>query len=87
MDLTLRYIERSLLVVPNDSADLVDTLDNNKPIKTRSVMLGSAGDLSFMDDSGVVRTIQNLAVGIMHPIGTKRIMATGTTSTQVYVMW
>ncbi len=65
------------LITPNDNTDL--------SFITRAISFASAGDLAIVTHDGTELTIPSaaLAAGIMHPIGIKRVKATGTTATGI----
>lgn len=68
-----------LLITPNDLSDL--------PTKVRGISFGGAGDLAILDEDGNPQIISGLAAGIIHPIATTRVLASGTTATNIVVYW
>lgn len=74
----LEYLKELFLVSPNDSVDLNTT--------TRAISFSGAGALRVeLEDSDAAVTIPSgaLAAGVCHPLGVKRIYATGTTATGI----
>lgn len=63
-------------ITPNDSTEFN---------RCRCVLLGVAGDLAIQNEDGTTTTIVGLAAGIWHPMSTKKILATGTTATNICV--
>ena len=66
-------------ITPNDSTDLRQ--------KSRGILLASAGALSVYDYQQNSVTITGLAVGIIHPIQTTRILASGTVASGICVFY
>jgi hypothetical protein len=67
-------------VVPNNSSDL--------PVTCRALWVGTAGDVALMADGDAVAvTIKNVANGTLVPIRTRRVMATGTTATDIVALY
>lgn len=64
-------------VVPSDTSNL--------PTLPRFLVIGGGGVLSIMDERGVVSSI-SVAAGVV-PLMPMRILATGTTATQVLACW
>jgi hypothetical protein len=60
-------------ITPNDGADI--------PLRPRFIFVGTAGNVVMRGDSDVSVTVA-LTVG-WHPIGPKRILATGTTAAAI----
>lgn len=75
---------KAMSVTPDNSNDF---LDSGKVVLCRGVSVGVTGDLAWQDADGVSRLAKGLAAGIIHPISTKRILATGTTATSISVYW
>lgn len=75
---------KAMAVTPDDSNDF---LDSSKSVLCRGVSLTVGGNVSWLDENGVSRTAAALAAGLIHPISTKRILATGTTATGITVYW
>ncbi len=66
-----------ILVTPSDTLPLKY---HGTPLKCRAISFVTAGDLAILDDLGTTVIIPNgaLVAGIMHPISTDKILATGT---------
>lgn len=79
------YYLNAQAVTPDDNNNLV--YDTNKPITTRGISIGVAGDLAIHDKDGNAVTLKNLAAGVIHPISTKRVLATGTVATEITAYW
>lgn len=62
-------------IVPNDTADLT--------YMSRGIYIGGAGDLTCVTVGGSVGTFVGLVAGTILPIRTTRVMATGTTATNL----
>ena len=62
-------------ITPSDTADI--------PFKPRGVIVGVSGNLAVIDSLGVTTIIPSLAAGIFHPIRPVRVLATGTTATNI----
>ena len=73
----VKYAVDAFLVTPHDSNELSEV--------TRAISFGTAGTLKITTEDGTDITIPSgaLAVGIMHPIGARRIWSTGTTVTNI----
>lgn len=50
---------------------------------TRAIYVGVSGDLRVIMPDNTIVTFVDLAAGIFHPIQIKRVMATGTTATDI----
>lgn len=74
-------------ITPNNSADLVD--GDGNPVQARGIMFKDAatGSLSFVGANGGNAVVLGLAQGIIHPIMTRRIRATGTDVTNIFIFW
>lgn len=62
-------------VTPHDANVLSET--------TRALYVGSAGSLAVVLASGAAVTFAGVASGTMLPVRTTRVMATGTTATDI----
>ena len=65
-------------VTPDDDTDL--------PYVTRTIYVGTSGDMEVTTAGGEDVTLANLPVG-WHPIRVSRIHATGTTATDIVAGW
>lgn len=74
----------SMAVTPSDAALI---LDGSEPVKCRGISFSGAGSITYLDPKGAQRVLNGLAAGIIHPISTNKIFATGTTATGIYVYW
>ena len=75
-----------VLVTPSDSDVLSFTTQFGKQIqKCRAISFAAVGDLAIKDGNDVTVIIPSgaLAAGVMHPISTQKILATGTTATGI----
>lgn len=58
---------------------------------TRGIYIGGAGDVAVeaLNESGVYAavTMVGLAVGVWHPVVCRRVLATGTTATNILRGW
>ena len=66
-------------VTTSDSTDLIS--------RSRGILLGVAGDIAIHDENGNTVVISALAAGVIHPISTKRILATSTTATDICIFY
>ncbi len=62
-------------ITPDDATDL--------PRMTRAVMVAAAGDLAVVLKSGETLTLPALTPGAIYPVRIARVLATGTTATDV----
>jgi len=66
-------------VTPNDSADLSET--------ARGIYVGGEGDVSVVTAGGSSVTFSAIAAGTVLPVIVARVMATGTTATDIVALW
>jgi len=66
---------RAISITPNDSADL--------DVITRGMYVGVSGDLAVHMADGSIATFVGLAAGVIHPLSVVRVLATGTTATDI----
>ncbi|MGB7243560.1 MAG: hypothetical protein WBC93_15930 [Sulfitobacter sp.] len=66
-------------VTPNDSADL--------PTSARGIYVGGAGNVALVTTDGDTLTFAGAAAGATLPICTARVLATGTTATNLLALW
>lgn len=66
-------------VAPNDGVDLAR--------EGRGLYVGAAGDLKATLHDGSVVTFAAIGVGVIHPVRIKRVWATGTTATNILVVF
>jgi hypothetical protein len=52
-------------------------------IRTAAIFVGTGGDLNLEDDNGNVALLKNVAAGVVHPFYARRVLATGTTATDL----
>jgi len=79
----------SVIISSSSKPQLVTTSDtvafkwNGAPAVTKGIAISVAGDVAIKDELGntVVIPAATLAIGMIHPIATGQIMATGTTAT------
>jgi len=72
--------DHAVAVTPNDSTDLANT--------TRALYVGVSGDIVAImaeDDSSV--TFKGVGSGAVLPLRVKRILATGTTATDIVALY
>ena len=62
-------------IVPSDTIEI--------PLRPRAIVVGTSGNLAVVDGLGVTTIIPNLVAGIFHPIRPVRILATGTTASNI----
>lgn len=62
-------------ITPNDGADL--------PTLPRALMVAGGGDIAVVMQDGTSLTLPGLAAGVIYPVRTSRILATGTTATGI----
>ena len=67
-------------VTPHDS--------NNLPSgQCRGIYIGGVGNLTVLDAGGTPITFTALAVGVVDPSATARILSTGTTATAIIALY
>lgn len=62
-------------ITPNDSADLART--------TRALYVGQTGNVRVTTSAGDTLTLANMQGGVLYPIRIARILATGTTASDL----
>lgn len=62
-------------VTPSDTVDLVDV--------TRAIYVGGAGALRVVMRDGQTVTFANMQAGVCYPLRVQRVLATGTTATNL----
>ncbi|PJE32676.1 hypothetical protein PSM7751_01402 [Pseudooceanicola marinus] len=70
---------RHAAVIPSDSTDL--------PVRPRALYVGTGGDLALRDAAGVVAIRRNVAAGTEIAFEAVRVMATGTTASDILAIW
>ena len=71
-------IQHATAVVPNDAVDL--------PHVTRALYLGGAGDVTVTLRGGATVTFVAMGTG-WHPLRAVRVLATGTTASDILGCW
>lgn len=72
---------------PAESATAITPNDSTTFPPTRGVYAGVSGDLAVqMSDGGSNVTLVGLAAGVIHPLSVVKILATGTTATDIIVL-
>jgi len=66
---------RAFPVTPDNLNDLAHT--------TRAIYVGAYGDLRVITAGGDIVTFVGLAAGLLHSIRVRRVMAAGTTATNI----
>lgn len=64
---------------PSDTVDISQT--------TRAIMVNITGDIEVLTPEGKQVTLFGLAIGTMYPFQVKRILSTGTTATNITVIF
>ena len=67
------------------NAILSDTID--MPFDARGIYLGVAGDVKLITPAGSILLLKNLVAGVIHPIETRRVFNSGTTATNIVLLW
>ena len=70
---------RHAAVIPSDSTDL--------PVRPRALYVGTGGDLAIRDAAGAVAIRRNVAAGTEIAFEAVRVMATGTTASDILAIW
>jgi hypothetical protein len=65
-------------VTPSDSASI--------PV-TNGIYVGVAGDVVVLTQGGTQQTFKTLNAGVIHPIKVSKILATGTTATNILAIY
>ena len=68
-------IENGYAVTPADGSD--------QPQVTRALWVGGAGDVAVITRGGNTITFSGVAAGTLIPVRTTRVLATGTTATNI----
>ena len=68
-------LDEGFEVTPDDAVDL--------PEVTRAVFLGQGGDLAVQFPSGNEVVFRNIKSGVLYPLRLSRILATGTTASDL----
>ncbi|MXU64187.1 spike base protein, RCAP_Rcc01079 family [Oceanomicrobium pacificus] len=71
--------QNALAVVPDDATDL--------PWITRALYVGGGGDLRVRMQDGTDVTLANASAGTQYALRVERVLATGTTATDIVAMW
>jgi hypothetical protein len=66
-------------ITPNDTTDLGTVC--------RGIYVGGAGDLAVITAGGDTVTLTAVAVGVVYPLRVSRVLATGTTATNLVAVW
>lgn len=72
--------DKLVAVTPNDSADL--TLPNGF-VGTTYLYVGVSGDVAVVTAAGDSVTLKSVAAGYFHPVSVRKVLATGTTATDI----
>jgi len=70
--------EYAAVVTPNDSVDL--------PLKARALFVGGAGNIAVVTRGGSSVTFTGVAAGSILPVAVNRVLATGTTATNIMAL-
>ena len=68
------------VITPSDTANLEF---NSKKVRCRAILIGVGGNLAIRNEDGTTVTLVGLVAGGLYPISTDRILATGTTATDI----
>jgi hypothetical protein len=71
-------------VTPSNIATL--TYHGNQA-RCRAIYVGVTGNVAVADDQGTSVTFVGLVAGVVHPISTNKIFATGTTATSIIALF
>ena len=66
---------RAEAIVPNDGADLIRA--------TRAIFVGQTGNLRLRTVGGDIVTLANVQGGVIYPLRADRVLATGTTASDI----
>ena len=66
---------RAEAIVPNDGADLIRA--------TRAIFVGQSGNLRLRTVGGDIVTLANVQGGVIYPVRAARVLATGTTASDI----
>lgn len=70
----------AVAVTPSDGADLARGA-------TKGLYIGGAGNVAIITSGGDTVTFNGLTIGNIHPISVKRVLATGTTATNIVAVY
>jgi nitrogen fixation protein len=85
MNDTFRKHTRSLTSPPEHGAAVVPGTDLAHV--TRALYVGGGGNLAVRLQDGTELTLANMPAGTLLPIRVTRILATGTTATEIVGLW
>lgn len=66
-------------ITPNDSTDLT--------FVTRTIYVGTGGNVAVVGPTGATAVFKNVFAGASLPIRVSRVLATGTTATDLVALW
>ena len=69
----------AVAVTPNDSTDIARI--------SRGLYIGGSGDVAVITKDGTTTTLVNALAGTYLPIRVSRVLATGTTATNIVAMY
>jgi len=75
------------LTSPPEHAAAITPADQPLAHVTRAVYVGTGGDLAVKMAGGAVVTLANVASGSLLPIRVERVLASGTTASQILGLW
>ena len=67
-------------ITPHDTNNLEF---NSKKVRCRAILVGGAGNIAVRNEDGTTTVLVGLVAGGLYPISTDRILATGTTATDI----
>lgn len=70
----------AVAVTPSDSTDLTRGA-------TKGLYIGGAGNVAVITSGGDTVTFNAITIGNVHPISVKRVLATGTTATNIVAVY
>ena len=70
---------RAVAVTTNDGSDLA--------FVARALYVGGAGDIALITSGGDTVTFAAVTAGSILPVRTARVLATGTTATNIIAIW
>jgi hypothetical protein len=69
------------------SATTITPNDSTVFAQTRGLYIGGAGNVAVVMADGTSATFNALQVGVIHPLSVKQVKATGTTATNIVVLY
>lgn len=80
-------MSQSVRPIARESASTVTPSDNTVLQPTRGIYVGGAGNLAVTMVDGSTVTFTAISVGVIHDLSVSKVMATGTTATNIVALY